>query len=48
VTVTEDKIHGAVAAVAVQAAPGVTAGEIEKKAKEILARYTVAYRLEIE
>ena len=48
VTVTEDKVHGASAAIAVQAAAGVAAGQIEEKVREILARYTVAYRLDIK
>lgn len=47
VTVTEDKVHGASADIVVQAAPGVAPGEIEEKVREVLARYTVAYRLEI-
>jgi len=48
VAVTEDKIHGSLAEISIKAAPGVSADEIKQKGEDILARYTVAYRLKIQ
>ena len=47
VTVTEDKVHGTMATIAIQAAPDRSGKEIEDAVQEILARYTVQYRLAI-
>ena len=47
VTVREDKVHGSLAIITVRPASGVSAGEIENKVDEILARYTVRFHLEI-
>jgi len=47
VTVTEDKVHGTMATITLQAARGVSGTEIEDTVEEILARYTVHYRLAI-
>ncbi len=47
VTVKEDKVHGALAAINVKQAPGASDAEIREKVGEILSRYTVAYRLEV-
>lgn len=48
VTVKEDKVHGSMAAINVKRAPGASEAEIREKVEEILSRYTVAYRLEID
>jgi len=48
VTVKEDKVHGTMAHIRVQPAPGASGQEIESKVREALARFTVKYRLEIE
>jgi fatty-acyl-CoA synthase len=47
VTVGEDKIHGAMATLAIKPAAGVSNDEIEKKVADILARYTVKYTLKL-
>ncbi|MBW2051553.1 MAG: hypothetical protein JRI85_04830, partial [Deltaproteobacteria bacterium] len=47
VSVGEDKIHGSLAVITVQAAPEVSAQTIEDKVQELLAQYTIRYRLEI-
>jgi fatty-acyl-CoA synthase len=47
VTVTEDKIHGSMAAITIKAASEVSHDQIRAKVSDILARYTVKYRLEI-
>jgi fatty-acyl-CoA synthase len=47
VTVTEDKIHGSMVAITIKAAPGVSDDQIRDQVSELLARYTVKYRLEI-
>jgi fatty-acyl-CoA synthase len=45
VSATEDKVHGTMATITMQAAAGVFGKEIEDAVEEILARYTVSYRL---
>jgi fatty-acyl-CoA synthase len=45
VTVSEDKIHGAMASLTIKPAAGVSNDKIEKKVADILARYTVKYTL---
>lgn len=47
VQVSEDKKHGAVARIRIEAAEGNTAEQITAKARERLARYTIKYDLEI-
>ena len=47
VVVHEDKIHGAIADITIQAAPGVSAEAIEQKVSDIMARYTVKHNLKI-
>ena len=47
VTVTEDKIHGSMVAIAIKAASDISHDQIRDKVSDILARYTVKYRLEI-
>lgn len=47
VTVQEDKVHGTMATITIQAAPDRSGKEIEDAVQEILARYTVQYRLAI-
>jgi fatty-acyl-CoA synthase len=47
VTVTEDKVHGSMVAIAIKAAPGISNDQIREQVSDILARYTVKYRLEI-
>jgi fatty-acyl-CoA synthase len=47
VTVTEDKIHGSMVAIAIKAASETSHDQIRDKVSAILARYTVKYRLEI-
>jgi len=47
VTVGEDKIHGSLAAIFVKAAAGASQDQIRQRVSEILARYTVKHRLEI-
>jgi fatty-acyl-CoA synthase len=48
VSVKEDKIHGAIAELKIDAAPGVDAADIKTKVDDILARYTVKYKLTIK
>jgi fatty-acyl-CoA synthase len=45
VLVTEDKIHGSMATIAVKAAADVTPQQIEQKIDDILSRYTVRYQI---
>jgi fatty-acyl-CoA synthase len=47
VAVTEDKIHGSMVAITINAASGISDDQIRSKIDDILARYTVKYRLEI-
>jgi fatty-acyl-CoA synthase len=47
VTVTEDKIHGSLATISIRPAPGINEEEIKTKVDEILALYTIRYRIEI-
>ncbi|MFC1880169.1 acyl-CoA synthetase [Thermodesulfobacteriota bacterium] len=47
VTVTEDKIHGSMVAIRIKAASEISYDQIRDKVSDILARYTVKYRLEI-
>jgi fatty-acyl-CoA synthase len=47
VTVAEDKIHGSMVAIRIKAASGISKNQISEKVSNILARYTVKYRLEI-
>ncbi len=47
VTVTEDKIHGSMVAITIKAASGISKDQISAKVSDILARYTVKYRLDI-
>lgn len=46
VTVGEHKVHGSLARIRVRARPGVSAGAVERRVSELLARYTVRYELE--
>jgi fatty-acyl-CoA synthase len=48
VTVGEDKVHGALAVIRIAPAPGVSAEAILKRVDEILARYTIRYRVEMD
>lgn len=48
VSVGEDKVHGSLAIVKIKAASGVSDAEIKKKVDELLTRYTIRYRIEIE
>jgi fatty-acyl-CoA synthase len=45
ITVSEDKVHGTVAAIRIQAGPGADAQTIQSRVAELLARYTVHYDL---
>ena len=47
VTVGEDKIHGSMVTLSIKPATGVSPEEINDKINEILARYTVKYRVEM-
>jgi fatty-acyl-CoA synthase len=47
ITVTEDKVHGSLATLTVKPAGGASKKEIEEKIEEILARFTIRYRLEM-
>ena len=47
VTVTEDKVHGSIVAIKINAAPGMSNDQIRDQVGNALARYTVKYRLEI-
>ena len=47
VEVSEDKIHGSLAAITIQAASGVSQDQIKEKVDELLARYTVKYTVQI-
>ena len=47
ITVDEDKVHGSMATLSIKAAPGVSQEKINDKVNEILARYTVKYRVEM-
>ena len=46
VKVAEDKVHGSLATIRVKPAAGVSKKQIEDKVEEILARYTIRYKLE--
>lgn len=45
VTVEEDKAHGTLVRIRIQAAPGVDAERIETRVAELLARYTLRYHV---
>ena len=47
VTVAEDKVHGSLARISIQAAADVSAHEIEKRVRDILSRYTVKYHIDV-
>ncbi len=47
ITVSEDKVHGTVAAIRIQAAAGADSEQIRKRVGELLARFTVHYELTI-
>jgi fatty-acyl-CoA synthase len=47
VSVREDKIHGALAVIKVKPAPEISGGELKQKVDDLLARYTVKYKLEM-
>ena len=47
VTVRDDKLHGSFAEISVTIAQGVSKEEAEEKVKEVLARYTIKYDLEL-
>jgi fatty-acyl-CoA synthase len=48
VKVAEDKIHGSLATLTIKSASGISEKEIKDRVNEILARYTVQYRLAIK
>ena len=48
VTVAEDKIHGSMATLIIKPARQIPKDKIKEQVTEILARYTVKYRLDIE
>jgi fatty-acyl-CoA synthase len=47
VEVSEDKVHGSLAAIKIQAASGAAEEQIKDRVDELLARYTVKYDLKI-
>ncbi|UCE54315.1 MAG: acyl-CoA synthetase [Desulfobacterales bacterium] len=47
VAVSEDKVHGSLAAITIKAAQQATEDQIKGKVNEILARYTVKYTVEV-
>lgn len=47
VRVTEDKVHGSLATLIIRPAAGVEKKAIQKRVEEILARFTVRYRVEM-
>ncbi len=47
VEVSEDKVHGSMASITIQAGFGATEDQIKDKVDELLARYTVKYSLKI-
>jgi fatty-acyl-CoA synthase len=47
VAVGEDKVHGALARITVEAAPGADPAVVSARVRELLARYTVRYELDI-
>jgi fatty-acyl-CoA synthase len=47
VTVSEDKVHGSLAAITIKAAPQASADKIKEEVDRILTRYTVRYAVEI-
>ena len=47
VTVAEDKIHGSLATITVKPAAGIDENQIENRIREVLARYTVKYKIEL-
>ncbi|UCF82752.1 MAG: AMP-binding protein, partial [Desulfobacteraceae bacterium] len=48
VKVAEDKVHGSLATLTIKPASGISEKEIKDRVNEILARYTVQYRLAIK
>ena len=48
VKVAEDKVHGSLATLTIKSASGISEKEIKDRVNEILARYTVQYRLAIK
>jgi len=48
IAVSEDKVHGSLATISIRQAPGVKEEEIKTKIDEILALYTVQYRLDFQ
>jgi len=48
VVAAEDKIHGSIATIKIKAAPEISQSQIEDRVDEILALYTIQYRLEFE
>jgi fatty-acyl-CoA synthase len=48
VSVNEDKIHGSIAEIKIKSRPGADAADIKTTADDILARYTVKYKLTIK
>lgn len=47
VVVTEDKYHGSIVAISIKAAQNISHDQIWRKVNDVLARYTVKYRLDI-
>ena len=47
ISVNEDKIQGSIAEINIKAGPGISADEIKQSVENILARYTVKYKLDI-
>ncbi len=47
VEVAEDKLYGSMATIKVKPAPGADSGQIESQVRDLLAHYTVRYRLEL-
>jgi len=45
--VSEDKVHGSLATITIQAPAGTSTDQIKEKVDELLARYTVKYDLKI-
>ena len=48
ITVNEDKIHGSIVAITIKAASDISHDQIRDKVSDILARYTVKYKINIE
>jgi fatty-acyl-CoA synthase len=47
VTVSEDKIHGAMARIEAKPSPGVTGEQVIQKIEDLLAKYTVRYNVQL-